>query len=269
MKYRWQHFTGVDWDDKSKQNAIYKIHAPEKGWASDVSTENGNYDYLMFADLDHSHVEVREDLFNWGTWVTDELALSGMRLDAAKHISTGFQKEFTTHVQKKANPEFFVIGEYWTGNIQALLGYLEDTEHTIVAYDVPLLEKFSQLSHTPRADLRGIFNDTLVQCRPDHAVTPVAPEFKEIAYALILLRENGFPCLFYGDLYGIRANVPDPMTPACNGRLPILAQARKLYAHGSQKDYFDQPNCIGSYACPLNLRLISINCTPRVCAQRK
>ncbi|KAJ5631790.1 uncharacterized protein N7484_011890 [Penicillium longicatenatum] len=253
MKYRWQHFSGVDWDDRSKQQAIYKISAPGKGWASDVSTELGNYDYLMFANLDHSHPEVRQDLLNWGTWITDELSLSGMRLDAAKHISAGFQKEFVAHVQQTANPEFFVIGEYWTGNLSELLDYLNKLGHTVAAYDVPLLDKFSRLSHQRAADLRGIFENTLVQCRPDHAVTivsnhdttPVAAEFKLISYALILLRKGGFPCLFYGDVYGIRANVTAPMTPACNGKLPMLVKARKLYATGEQKDYFDQPNCIG------------------------
>lgn len=52
--------------------------------------------------------------------------------------------------------------------------------------------------------------------------------------------------MFYGDLYGIRANVETPMTPSCDGLLPILMQARKLYANGEQQDYFDKPNCIGS-----------------------
>lgn len=37
------------------------------------------------------------------------------------------------------------------------------------------------------------------------------------------------------------------MTPSCDGLLPILTQARKLYANGEQQDYFDQPNCIGSH----------------------
>jgi len=36
-----------------------------------------------------------------------------------------------------------------------------------------------------------------------------------------------------------------PMVPACDGKLPILTQARKRYAYGEQEDYFDQPNCIG------------------------
>ncbi|KAJ5892046.1 CAZyme family GH13 [Penicillium subrubescens] len=261
MKYHWQHFSGVDWDDKRKHQAIYKVHAPHKNWASDVSGENGNYDYLMFADLDLSHPEVREDILQWGTWITDTLSLSGMRLDAAKHFSAKFQKDFVNHIRSTANPDFFVIGEYWTGNVQAIMDYLEKLEYDIAAYDVPLIENFSKLSHIPGADLRDIFKDTLVERRPDQAVTivanhdtqpgqmletPVASDFKLLAYALILLRKEGHPCVFYGDIYGIRGgNTAPPMAPACNGKLPILTKARKLYAYGEQEDYFDQPNCIG------------------------
>lgn len=75
--------------------------------------------------------------------------------------------------------------------------------------------------------------------------TPVKPWFKPLAYALTLLRKEGHPCVFYGDLYGIRANVKRPMTPACKGKLPILTQARKHFAYGEQQDYFDAPHCIG------------------------
>lgn len=170
MKYHWQHFSGIDWDDKSKENAIYKIVAPNKDWAQDVSTENGNYDFLMFADLDLTHPEVRADLLQWGTWVTKSLSLNGMRLDAAKHFSTEFQKAFVQHIRKTANPEFFAIGEYWTGHLPSLLEYLEKVEYNLTAYDVPLVESFSKISHAKGSDLRRVLKDTLVDCRPDHAV---------------------------------------------------------------------------------------------------
>lgn len=75
--------------------------------------------------------------------------------------------------------------------------------------------------------------------------TPVASSFKLLAYALILLRKEGLPSVFYGDLYGVRANVDRPMIPECDGKLPILTQARKNFAYGEQDDYFDKPNCIG------------------------
>lgn len=66
-----------------------------------------------------------------------------------------------------------------------------------------------------------------------------------MAYALILLRSQGQPCVFYGDMYGLRDGSPCLSRPSCKGRLPIMMRARKLYAYGEQRDYFDKKNCIG------------------------
>ncbi|KAL2871448.1 alpha-amylase [Aspergillus lucknowensis] len=261
MKYNRSHFSGVDWDDKSRKNAIYRILSPSRNaWADDVSHEKGNYDYLMFANLDFSHPEVREDLLHWASWITSQLSLSGMRFDAAKHFSSRFQRDCVQHVRKTVNPDFFVIGEYWTGNIKELIKYLEDMQYTVSAYDVPLVNNFSKISKTQGADMRTLFDGTLVQQRPDHAVTivtnhdtqpgqmmdtPISPPFKLHAYTLTLLRKSGLPSLFYGDLYGILSNVGKPLTPACKGALPLLARARKHFAYGEQQDYFDEPHCVG------------------------
>ncbi|HAI81512.1 MAG TPA: alpha-amylase, partial [Chryseobacterium sp.] len=66
-------------------------------------------------------------------------------------------------------------------------------------------------------DLRKIFDETLTLLNPAFSVTvvdnhdtqplqaleaPVEKWFKPLAYALILLRENGYPCVFYPDLFG-------------------------------------------------------------------
>src|SRR5699024_12002050 len=68
-------------------------------------------------------------------------------------------------------------------------------------------------------DLRTLFDDTLVARDPDHSVTfldnhdthPLRENesfveewFRPLAYALILLREGGYPCVFYPDLYGAK-----------------------------------------------------------------
>src|SRR5437764_12481328 len=72
----------------------------------------------------------------------------------------------------------------------------------------------------------------------------VDPWFVPLAYAFILLQANrGYPCVFYGDLYGIRG--PRPRPPACDGKLPKLMLARKLYAYGPQINYLDRADCGG------------------------
>lgn len=85
----------------------------------------------------------------------------------------------------------------------------------------------------------------------------MAPAFKLLAYALTLLRKDGRPSVFYGDIYGILGgNHSTPVAPPCNVQIPLLTRARKLYAYGEQEDYFDQPNCIGEHDTIAPSRLV-------------
>lgn len=65
-----------------------------------------------------------------------------------------------------------------------------------------------------------------------------------MAYAWILLSTNsGYPCVFWGDLYGVRGpGTPKP--PTCR-KLPQFMLARKLYAYGRQIEYLNDATCIG------------------------
>lgn len=73
--------------------------------------------------------------------------------------------------------------------------------------------------------------------------TKIEGFFKPLAYSLIMLRQEGYPTVFYGDLYGMKGENPEP--PACNNQLADIVLARKLYAYGQQDDYFDDQSCIG------------------------
>ncbi|BCS26228.1 alpha-amylase [Aspergillus puulaauensis] len=260
VKYHWPHFNGVDWDNIRQEKAVFKTRGYDKGWATDVSNENGNYDYLMFANLDYSNPEVRDDVLHWGRWITAQLPLSGMRLDAVKHYSAAFQKTFIEELRRRLSEKFFFVGEYWSSKINILLDYLQRMDHQLSLFDVPLVDRFSVISRTKGADMRRIFDGTLVQKSPDNAVTfvsnhdtqqgqsletPIVAFFIPLAYALILLRDKGQPCLFYGDVYGISSDNKHPDRPQYANQLSTLAQARKLYANGVQRDYFDKANCIG------------------------
>ena len=103
FKWRYEHFTGVDWDNYSKRSdRIYQF--ANKKWAEDVSGEMGNYDFLMGADVDVSNEEVKEELLNWGKWYMDFTKIDGFRLDAVKHISASFIKNAAS---KKSRFRYF------------------------------------------------------------------------------------------------------------------------------------------------------------------
>jgi alpha-amylase len=69
----------------------------------------------------------------------------------------------------------------------------------------------------------------------------VLPWFKPSAYACILLREAGYPCVFYGDLYGMPndGNIPAVV------ELPLLMEIRRRFAYGRQRDWLDDADTIG------------------------
>lgn len=115
-------------------------------------------------------------------------------------------------------------------------------------------------------DLRHIFDNSLVNIIPELAVTlvdnhdtqplqdlesPVEAWFKPLAYAMILLRMQGTPCVFYPALYG--AHYKDhgedgneyEIWLAPVEELPAMLYLRKTSLVGDQHDYFDHPNCIG------------------------
>jgi alpha-amylase len=69
----------------------------------------------------------------------------------------------------------------------------------------------------------------------------VGTNFKIQAYALILLRGDGFPCVFYGDLYPNQ----DCFDQATSDKIVQLLIIRKMFAYGPSKDYFLYRNCIG------------------------
>ena len=64
--------------------------------------------------------------------------------------------------------------------------------------------------------------------------------FKQAAYSIILLRNEGYPCVFYGDFYGIPHDNKQPVKD-----LETLIRLRKEKSYGEQHDYFDDKNCIG------------------------
>ena len=88
FQWDWTCFDGVDWDDKRDVTAVYQFDG--KDWDGQVDCENGNYDYLMGADLDMSAPKVIEELDRWGKWYLETTGVDGFRLDAVKHIRASY-----------------------------------------------------------------------------------------------------------------------------------------------------------------------------------
>ncbi|MEP6712772.1 MAG: alpha-amylase [Ferruginibacter sp.] len=249
-------FTGVDYNHTADEIAIYNI---QNEWGNDweemIDTEKGNYDYLMFNDIEFRNPAVREELYCWGLWLLKETNIDGFRLDAVKHITPTFFNEWLDRLRNDTGKEIFAVGEYWApGLLPALLRYAEVTEGRMSLFDSTLQHKFHNASNGGNDyDMRQLFDKTLTKARPDISVTvvdnhdtqplqaleaPVEFWFKPIAYAIILLRKDGYPCIFYPDLFG--ASYKDKGKDGNEyeiilkkvEELEALIRARKQFAYG-------------------------------------
>ena len=267
FEWHWWHFDAVDYNIYDEESdAIYLFKGKE--FDDEVDIEKGSFAYLMGCDLDMQHPEVRDQLNRWGEWYIDTTDVDGFRFDAVKHVKAGFFPEWLNHVRRYAGKSLFAVGEYWSGDIEALHHFIDVTGGDVALFDAPLHYNFSEASKAGDSyDLRQIFDDTLVQQQPALAVTLVENHdsqplqslesvveswFKPLAYALILLREGGYPCIFHADYYG--AHYKDTGNDGQEHEVWIdshqwiidkFLYARQEYAYGDQYDYFDHPNCIG------------------------
>ncbi|MBC7949202.1 MAG: alpha-amylase, partial [Chitinophagaceae bacterium] len=235
-------------------------------WEEMAEEELGNFDFLMGADVEFRNEHVREELKKWGEWYIETTGVNAFRLDAVKHISHQFINEWIDHLRNHFKKDFFTVGEYWRHDVQHLLKYIDATGGRIQLFDVPLHFNFYTASRQGADyDIRSIFDNTLVREKPELAITfvdnhdtqplqslqsPVEYWFKPLAYALILLREQGIPCVFYPSLY--EAKYVDHVEGEevyveLNGIRCVedMLKVRKRLACGQQHDYFDHGNTIG------------------------
>ena len=248
FKWTADHFNGADYDFITQKNGIFLLGG--KSWSQHVGKEFGNYDYLMGANVDLSHPDVRAELMRFGHWYAETAELEGFRLDALKHMDYVFVKDWLAEMRSRGR--FFAVGEYWSGVTDELMEYLGNVDYSMSLFDVPLHYHFFEASHHRNTyDMRNLYKDTLVDRDSGHAVTFVDNHdtqpgqalhsfvqmwFKPFAYACILLRQEGYPCIFYGDFYGLHMG----RRRGISKQLGVLLKLRQKYAYGTQHDYITE-----------------------------
>jgi alpha-amylase len=212
----------------------------------------------MFSNIDLAHPDVKRELKYWATWFIEELNLDGFRMDALKHMDDVFVDELFSYIRDAKGEDFYILGEYWTQDHEAIVNFLDNVNYKSDLFDVGLHFNLYNASTTGTDyDLRQIFDNTLVNSHPQLAVTFVDNHdsqpgeslesfiedwSKEIAYGIILLRKDGYPCVFYGDFYGTGGKYSQP---GFKEQIETLAKIRKNFAYGDQDDYFDSASSIG------------------------
>ena len=251
--WNWSHFDGIDWDEQTTREMILAYTG--KKWEN--IAKKVPYDYMMSLHPDPDNPEVKDELYKWGAWYLKMTGVSGFRLDAVRQIGYYFFKDWIPTMKEISGRDLFFVGEYWHWNVNHLERYLANVDYEMSLFDVPLHLHFHDASKAHgEYNMATILNDTLVSRHPVHAVTFVDHHesqpgqvfeswvedwFKPLAYALILLRKDGYPSVFYGDYYGISHDAIAPKKTMLNKMMKL----RKKFAYGEQHDYFDDFNVIG------------------------
>ncbi|MGE4454348.1 MAG: alpha-amylase [Sphaerochaeta sp.] len=268
FQWMWHHFDAVDHAEEypDDKQSIYVLEG--KQFDEYVSSEFGNYDYLMGCDLDFGAEEVREELVRWGKWYLDTTGIDGFRIDAVKHIPSWFFPQWLDSLHSHTGRNLFSVAEFWDPALENLTYYIAQSEGSLSLFDVPLHFKFHQAGiEREKFSLSSIFLGTLVEQDPEHAVTFVSnhdsqalqalesvvePWFKPLAYALILLRREGYPCVFIADYegatyqdYGFDGEKHAIEMPSFKKIIDLMLLLRERHLEGEQHDYFDHPNTIG------------------------
>ena len=250
----WTCFHGTDWDEARHQQGVWLFEG--KQWNENVNDELGNYDYLMGSDVHVIDPAVSAEMDRWGRWYVETTGVDGLRLDALKHVGADFFARWLPELRRATGRALPAVGEYWSRDIAELEGYLEAVPFMSL-FDVPLhFHLHAASTSNGDVDLTRLFEGTLVAADPARAVTFVENHdtqpgqslastieswFKPSAYALILLREAGTPCVFWGDLFG----TPETSDLPAVTELPLLMTMRRALAHGPQHDAFDDPDVVG------------------------
>jgi alpha-amylase len=268
FQWHWHHFsaTGYNADQPSDTSTVLLFEG--KSFDQRVSLEKGNFDYLMGCNIDFTNEEVKAEIKNWGKWYLETTKADGVRIDAAKHISFSFLTEFLGALNVGRSEPLYAVAEYWEPEITPLHQYISNSSGAFDLFDVPLHYKFSDASKKGADfDMSTILDGTLMKEQATLAVTfvenhdtqplgslesDVQPWFKPLAYSIILLRRQGYPCVFYADYYGSDyegsggdGNVYKVNMPSFKPFLDLLLHARGTYCHGEQRDYLDHASTIG------------------------
>jgi alpha-amylase len=268
FEWRARHFDAVDYDHRSpaERHTVYLLDG--KRFDDQVALENGNFSYLMGADLDFESREVRDEVTAWGKWYLDATGVDGFRLDAVKHISAWFFPEWLDAMERHAGKQLFIVAEYWTSDASTLSWYLDRLGGRITVFGVPLHYHFHYASRASgNYDMRRLLDGALMHLRSRELVTfvenhdsqplralesVVEPWFKPLAYALVLLRREGYPCVFHADYYGAEyedygrdGNRHRIVMPSHRFLIDRFLDARRHYAWGPQVDYLDHWNRVG------------------------
>jgi alpha-amylase len=228
--YTWQYYNFNGWQN---ENGVWIQWNP---WDFQPYASGDAYDNMMGCEIRYTDPNNCAELVRWGQWLTTKLGLDGYRLDASPHMYTPFINQWLDQV--KGNR--FAVSEAWFKNLSDLQAYAQATGGRTNLFDFPLHQIFADvLNQNGAGDMRQLRFAGLTEVNGPLSVSfvenhdtdrpgssPVVNE-KMLAYAYILTRDKGYPCIFYKDYYEY----------GLGPQIKQLIAIRGAHAYGASQEY--------------------------------
>lgn len=184
-------------------------------WNNQTEVENGRLSGLP--DLNTENPEVRKYLIDMAKWWIRETGIDGYRLDTVKHVPKSFWEEFIKQI-KKDYPDFYFIGEVFSGDAAYIAGYQQTGIDSITDFPMyyaindvigsvkpatQLAEAIERGSIYPDRSRMGTFIDNHDVPRFTNQLTVLKSEKLEQALAF-MMTYTGIPVLYYGTEIGMK-----------------------------------------------------------------
>ena len=234
--YKW-HYYNFNGTQQAPNNGWYQWNA----WDFQPYANGDAYDNLLGSEIRYADVNQVNETISWGNWMTTKLGLDGYRLDATKHMLTSFVNSWLDNM--KGSSGRFAVSEAWFRNLTDLNNYAASTGGRTSLFDVPLHYIFNDMSNGNGTwDMRGLqfagfteangalsvsFVDNHDTDQSGGALYSPVSNLKMLAYAYILTREKGYPCVFYRDYYEY----------GLGPQIKQLIAIRKANAYGAANEY--------------------------------
>lgn len=134
----WYDFPEEEWNGKTWKMGLADIcsndeMANQAGQPKPTGARDTGDNFDGCRDLDHTSANVQENVKNYCKFLLEELGYAGFRYDMVK----GYSGEYTKIYNEYSRPTYSV-GEYWDGNINSVINWINKTGKQSAAFDFPV-----------------------------------------------------------------------------------------------------------------------------------
>lgn len=120
-------YTGICNNDEANSNSASGVAGKIQGAADTGDNFDG------YRDLDHTNAQVQANVKTYLDYLLNEIGYAGFRYDMVK----GYGSQYTK-IYNEASQPTYSVGEYWDGQYNNVVGWINGTGKTSAAFDFPL-----------------------------------------------------------------------------------------------------------------------------------